>query len=141
MMEIFTSICFQLFFNKLNASDFSRSSLIFSPVCTLACKRRKKRVIKGKGNIQFISSFHFWVVLLSFNFMYLHLNIWVWTSCHRHTLYSKDSYRHLWKRQQLNQRIFLLKVLALGISNTTMNNLASEQMGLVQSFWFFPLPK
>lgn len=59
MTEIFVSSCFQLFFNKLNASDFSCSCLIFSPICTLACKRRKKKTYQRKTEYQIYFKFSF----------------------------------------------------------------------------------
>lgn len=37
-------------------------------------QKEGEKSIKGEGNIKFISSFYFWVVLLSFNFVYLHLH-------------------------------------------------------------------
>lgn len=74
LKEIFKSVCSQIFFNNLNTGDFSSSSLMFYPHFYFGLQKEGGKIIKGEGNIKFISSVHFWVVLLLFNFMYLHLH-------------------------------------------------------------------
>lgn len=58
-MEIFISISFQLFFNKLNASDFSCSSLIFFALFLLWFAKGGKKKYQRKREYQIYFKFSF----------------------------------------------------------------------------------
>ena len=58
-MEIFIGICFQLFFNKLNAGDFSCSSFIFFPHLYFGLQKEGKKKYQRKREYKIYFKFSF----------------------------------------------------------------------------------